>query len=233
MRTRTCVRNDNFIVKLTYLVEILGKLSVFNKSMQGPQMHLLMQKDKVKAFVKKLNLWKANLQKNNLDMFPLLNSCTRVNVEANKNLFVEHLNGLLLHFSNYFDDLDFTKDAWIQNPFIDEEDDDEFGLTIIEKEQLIELSCDTALKQRFQNVSLVQFWLNLNSEYNALSSKALKILLPFATSYLCETGFSALAAMKSKYRARLIVKKELRVAISSITPRFNSLCANRHAHPSH
>ena len=104
-------RDDNFIVKLTYLVEIFGKLSVFNKSMQGPQMHLLVQKDKVKAFVKKLNLWKANLQKNNLDMFPLLNSCTRVNVEANKNLFVEHLNGLLLHFSNYFDDLDFTKDA--------------------------------------------------------------------------------------------------------------------------
>ena len=118
------------------------------------------------------------------------------------------MNGLLLHFSNYFDDLDFTKDAWIQNPFIDEKDD-EFGLAIIEKEQLTELSCDTALKQRFQNVSLVQFWLNLNSEYNALSSKALKVLLPFATSYLCKTGFSALAAMKSKYRARLIAEKEL------------------------
>ena len=123
---------------------------------------------------------------------------------------------MLLHFSNYFDDLDFTKDAWIQNPFIDEEDD-EFGLTIIEKKQLIESSCDTtALKQRFQNVSLVQFWLNLNSEYNALSRKALKALLPFATSYLCEIRFSALAAMKSKYRARLIVEKELRVAISSL-----------------
>ena len=143
------------------------------------------------------------------------------------------MNRLLFHFSNYFDDLDFTKDAWIQNPFIDEEDDDEFGLSIIEKEQLIELSCDTAWKQGFQNVSLVQFWLNLNSEYNALSSKALKILLPFAPSYLCETGFSALAAMKTKYRARLIVEKELRVAISSIIPRFISLCANRHVHPSH
>ena len=74
---------------------------------------LLIQKDKVKALVKKLNLWKANLQKSNLDMFPLLNWCTRVNVEANKNLFVKLLNGLLLHFSNYFDDPDFTKDAWI------------------------------------------------------------------------------------------------------------------------
>ena len=38
--------------------------------------------------------------------------------------FVEHLNGLLIFFSNYFDNLDFAKFAWIQNPFIDEEDDD-------------------------------------------------------------------------------------------------------------
>ncbi|KAG8231588.1 hypothetical protein J437_LFUL012280, partial [Ladona fulva] len=186
-------RDDNFIVKLTYLVDIFEKLSVLNKSMQEPQMHLLIQKDKVKAFIKKVELWKSNLQKNKIDMFPH-------NIEANKNLFVEHLNGLLLQFLNYFGDLDFTKFAWIENPFIDEEDD-EFGLTSIEKEKLIELSCDTTLKHKFQTVSLVQFWLNLHTEYNTLSNKALKVLLPFATSYLCETGFSALAAMKSKYRA--------------------------------
>lgn len=52
-------RGDNFIIKLTYLVEIFGKLSVLNKSMQGPQMHLLIQKDKVKAFIKK---WRCGRQ---------------------------------------------------------------------------------------------------------------------------------------------------------------------------
>ena len=62
-------RDDNFIVKLTYLDEIFGKLSVFNKSMQGPQMHLLLQKDKVKSFVKKLDLWKSKLQKKRLACF--------------------------------------------------------------------------------------------------------------------------------------------------------------------
>ena len=80
-------------------------------------------------------------------MLPLLHSCTRVNVEANKNLFVENLNELLLYFSNCVDDLDFTKFTWIQNPFIDKEDD-EFGLTSIETEQLIELFCDTSLKNK-------------------------------------------------------------------------------------
>ena len=143
---------------------------------------------------------------------------------------MEHLNGLLLHFSNYFNDLDFTKFVWIQNPFIDKEDDG-FELTSIEKKQLIELSCDTSLKQRFQNVSLVQFWLNLNSKYNNLSNKALKVLLLFATSYLCLTGFSALAAMKLKYRAQLVVEKELRVAISSIMPRLTAFAPiGKHIH---
>ena len=41
--------------------------------------------------------------------------------------------------------------------------------------------------------------MNLHTEYSSLSNKALKVLLPFATSYLCKTEFSDLAAMKSKY----------------------------------
>nr|XP_015923800.2 zinc finger BED domain-containing protein 5-like [Parasteatoda tepidariorum] len=91
-------RDDNFIVKLTYLVDISEKLSVLNKSRQGQQMHLLIQKDKVRAFIKKVELWKSNLQNNKIDKFPRLNLCSRDNIEANKNLFVEHLNGLLLQF---------------------------------------------------------------------------------------------------------------------------------------
>ena len=97
---------------------------------------------------------------------------------------------------------------------------DEFELTSIEKKNLIELSCDTSLKQKFQNVSLIQFWLDIKSEYNVLTNKALKVLLPFATSYLCKTDFSALAAIKSKYRVRLVVEKELRVTISSIIKKY-------------
>jgi len=226
-------RDENFIIKLAYLVDIFGKLSILNKSMQGPLIHSLIQKDKVNAFIKKIELWKSNLQKNKFDMFPLLNDlCSTGTIETTKHLFSEHLDGLVMYFSHYFDDLDFTKFGWIQNPFVDEQDG-EFGLTTIEKEKLIELSCDTSLKKIFQKETLVTFWLNRSEEYNTLSSKAMQVLLPFVTSYLCETGFSALAVMKSKYRARLFVEKELRVALSSIKPRFDKLCANKQAHPSH
>ena len=80
-----------------------------------------------------MELWKSNLQKNNIDMFPLLKVCATVNIEENKYLFVEHLNTLLIQFSSYFRDIDLTKFAWVQNLFI-EEKDVEFELTIIERE---------------------------------------------------------------------------------------------------
>lgn len=154
------------------------------------------------------------------------------NIEASKNLFHELLDGLALYFLNYFKDLDFSKLMWVQNPF-NYNEENEFELTTIEKEKLIELSCDSSLKQKFQNETPVQFWINLSGEYESLYCKAMQVLLPFVTSYLCETGFSALAAMKTKYRARLIVEKELRVALSTLPPRFEKNCANKQQHPSH
>lgn len=59
------------------------------------------------------------------------------------------------------------------------------------------------------------------------------ILIPFATSYLCETGFSAVAALKTKYRSQLNIEQELRVAVSSFKPRFEKMCTAKRAHCSH
>lgn len=46
-------KNNIFIVKLAYLVEIFGKLSSLNKSMQGSNMHPFIQNDKVTDCIKK------------------------------------------------------------------------------------------------------------------------------------------------------------------------------------
>ena len=147
-------------------------------------------------------------------------------------LIIEHLENLEKGFDHYFKDLNFQKFAWVQNPFIDDAENI-YELTTLEREQFIEISCDTSLKQKFETEPLHQLWLQMTEEYKSLSSKAALVFLPFVTSYLCETGFSALAALKSKYRARLAVEKELRVAVSSLTPRFEKLCASKQSHVSH
>ena len=54
------------------------------------------------------------------------------------------------------------------------------------------------MKIEFNQKPLTDFWIGLRSEYPALTNRAVKTLKPFATTYLCESGFSALTSMKTK-----------------------------------
>jgi len=85
------------------------------------------------------------------------------------------------------------------------------NLSTEDKEALIELSCDSSLQTEFKNTGLCEFWLNRESEYNFLSTKAVKFLLPFTSTYLCETGFSAALAFKNKYRTKLNLEPDLKI----------------------
>lgn len=75
-----------------------------------------------------------------------------------------------------------------------------------EQESLIEIATNGGLKMEFNQKPLPDFWIALCTEYPALANRAMKTFMPFATTYLCETGFSALASLKTKYRHRLCVK---------------------------
>ena len=72
--------------------------------------------------------------------------------------------------------------------------------------------------------TLSEFWLGVEREYQLIGQRAVHILLPFATSYLCEIGFSAVATLKTRYRSRLNIEYDLRVALSSMQPRFEKMC---------
>ena len=57
-----------------------------------------------------------------------------------------------------------------------------------------------------------------------IAKKALKILLQFSTSYLCEFGFSALTNIQIKKRSRLLnVEDNMRVALSFLRPNINEI----------
>ncbi|GFV49345.1 zinc finger BED domain-containing protein 5 [Trichonephila clavipes] len=107
------------------------------------------------------------------------------------------------------------------------------GLSTTEEESFIDFTSSGEIKRQFCNKTLFQFWAEVDDEFSELKTKAFRILLPFSTSYLCETGFSAVAALKTKYRSQLNIEKELRVSISNIKPSFENLCSARQAHGSH
>ena len=66
-----------------------------------------------------------------------------------------------------------------------------------------------------------------------LHNKALVTLLPFPTSYLREAGFSTMATCKTKARNRLNISSTMRVALSTIIPRWHQLVEIMQAQGSH
>jgi hypothetical protein len=105
-------------------------------------------------------------------------------------------------------------------------------LSLTAQEKLAELSSDRTLQLVFRNKDKCDFWLTVKYEYPELE---INVLLPFATSYLCESAFSVLMYIKSRYCTHLAnVKNDLRAALLDIKPRFNLLCSKmQQAHPSH
>jgi hypothetical protein len=103
-----------------------------------------------------------------------------------------------------------------------------------QEEKLTELQCDRTLKMKLNGVTLDVFWISVRKEYPANSSKAVKILLQFSTSYLCEQAFSCLTNIKSKDRNRpLSVEEELRIFLSKSRPGIQNLCKKKPAQVSH
>ena len=70
-------------------------------------------------------------------------------------------------------------------------------------EDLIDMRNNTGIKMEFSDDSLENFWASQLETYPVLAKKALTVLVPFATTYLCETGFSCLVHIKTKSRNRL------------------------------
>jgi zinc finger BED domain-containing protein 5/7/8/9 len=76
-------------------------------------------------------------------------------------------------------------------------------------------------------------WLKRIAEYGLIADRALKFLIPFSTSYLCETGFFAMLSIKNKYRSKLELEPDLRLKLSLIKPDIEDLSKYKQAQCSH
>jgi hypothetical protein len=92
-----------------------------------------------------------------------------------------------------------------------------------------------SLKLPFNRRKLTQFWLSVQQMCPTLSTEALKVLLPFSSSYICEVGVSAMVGMKTKFRNKLQLSNSLRRKITRIDVPVNAVInSNRkQAHQPH
>ena len=121
---------------------------------------------------------------------------------------MQYLSNLEFKFKKYFPE-NLSSIVWIRDPFAQPTPS---SFVEQEKKDYLDLTCDNSLKRKFNLVNPTNFWMSLNYEDRALTKKALRMIILFATSYLCKAGFSAMTVIKSKYRSRINVEREMRIA---------------------
>jgi hypothetical protein len=138
--------------------------------------------------IKNLESWARHLSKRNFDssqnLKTFLESADEVLSNEVLEFFIQHLQALRYSFREYFPPRDESKN-WIKVSF-NVEIHKLMGLTAAEENVLIEISTDSALKLQFKENSLANFWLHARTDYSELSYKALKVLIPFPTTYVSE-----------------------------------------------
>ncbi|XP_068246863.1 zinc finger BED domain-containing protein 5-like [Palaemon carinicauda] len=181
----------------------------------------------------KLDLWKCRIQQGNAASFRNLDSgLAHGNLDPElKILIITHLSSLKAEFTKYFPDIDDMRESWkfIRNPF-----QCEFANVAEEiQEEFLELKFNSTAKDEFNDLDLETFWIIYHSVYPLISHQALRVLTMFGSTYLCETAFSTLTAIKTKYRNRLDVEDDLRCALSNIKPRIQDLVSKKQCQVSH
>lgn len=186
--------DQNKMCLLAYVTNIFGKLNELNMGMQGQNKHIMQMSDRVNGFRGKLAFWRDNLSKGNCAPFPQLCKFLTDNSIVDQSptqRMTDHLKSLEEHFTTYFRGLDMSQFDWVIDPTI--------YCDAGSVDLLIELSCDQMLQRLHSRVSVEEFWFGTRGDYPEVALCALKLMVPFTSTYLCEAGFSALVCMKSKY----------------------------------
>ena len=229
--------NDtDFELRLSFLVDIFGELNKLNKTLQGRNTNRMKDYDAVSAFMAKLKLWSRRIAAGVAASFATLDCALANNqVEFNGSLKSDVQSSLqLLHdeFLLYYPDIkdrDLPEWRMTRNPFF--VDPDTVPLSI--QEELIDLTSNSNARDDHEQMSIESFWVKYAQSYRAVGGVALKILLPFSSTYLCESGFSSLVFIKNKYRNRLDCESDMICALSAIEPQFEYLARSKQTHSSH
>ena len=122
-------------------------------------------------------------------------------------IITEHLEQLIKKLEHYYDDAitPTNKQDWMIDPFAFSNLPD---LSLRVEEELMEMTAEASncisfesFKKKHPNLQAnIYFGVSIYPVYPTMSKFVVKQLIPFATTYLCEAGFSAMSVLKSKHR---------------------------------
>ncbi|KAI5622808.1 general transcription factor II-I repeat domain-containing protein 2-like [Silurus asotus] len=204
-----------WIMDLAFLVDMLCHLDRLNLTLQGKLKMLPDLVQSVFAFVNKLKLFKAHIQKGDLTHFPTLlkasGQVTSATLNKQRTRYATLVENLHESFVTRFCDLQLNRPQ----------------ITLCEEDQL-----KPALRE-----GTIEFWKSVPIEkYPNVKQAALKILSMFGSTYVCESVFSTLKHVKSKHRSVLTdnhVKELLRVATTEYEADLKGIVQDKECRKSH
>ncbi|XP_066983798.1 zinc finger BED domain-containing protein 5-like [Macrobrachium rosenbergii] len=192
-----------------YLSDIIEKLNVLSKELQGNDSTLLYCKEAITALKGKLKLFWLNHGRREFAQFPSLTVISTELLDDDLTVYVDHLKQLYNDVETRFSDLlQMTVPHWFVDPFIA----DASEVDVILQESFIELQNNTTTQARFKRGGHQKLSMNQDvyKKYPLLRKDVKLLLLAFPTSYLVETGFSRVMHLLSKTRNRLDIEKKRR-----------------------
>ena len=147
----------------------------------------------------------------------------------------EHLEQLTKKLKQHYDDAitPTNKQDWMIDPFT-VTNFPELPIRVAKKlmeitaEASNHLSSKSSKKKRSTLSENIYFGVSMCPVYPTMSKFVIKQLIPFATTYLCEAGFSAMSVLKTKHRNWLNVEVDM-----CFRSRFQKLTDNMQEHRSH
>lgn len=239
------LEDNNWVLDLAFLTDITGKLNELNLQLQGKNKTLTEMVSDVNAFKRKLSYQRAQLRRGDLKQFENIAAQPRVKNSNKYDEYADKMDLLQNEFERRFQDILKIEDIilFMSFPFNDENDIQGISLKITEfvdadqtqvENEILKLKSDIFLKSRASSQS--SFWNLLPEEkYPCLWKCAAYLTTFFGSTYLCETTFSTMNAIKTKYRSRLTndhLAACLRIAVSTFEPQYEKLAESMQCHVS-
>ena len=201
---------------LSFSVDIFESVNFFNLTLQRKETNLIHCQEKLSAFNMKLTLWHSKLQNKNFAPFPHLNAFLDENeLDVNEDVLEvvkRPISILAEEIRHYFPDLqDFQKYCrFVNNPFETSVGHQPSQDNLLQ-EQFIDLVNEGNARRLVGEKPCSDFWIEMAQIYPDNLKMALKVLIPFPTTYECESALSALLAIKPKARNWLNAIHDMRL----------------------
>uniref|UniRef100_A0AAR2KEC7 DUF4371 domain-containing protein n=1 Tax=Pygocentrus nattereri TaxID=42514 RepID=A0AAR2KEC7_PYGNA len=181
-----------------FLCDITSHLNQLNLQLQGKNHTIADMYEAVEAFRLKLDLFQRDIQGRKLHFPKLQQHCEKNKMQEDAvmqsfNLSSEILLFLRQPFSVSADG-QWTAEAKRLLPSLDEA-----SLQM----EILEISKSDLLKEQHKDVSVTEFWINMIPQFSQARQIAMLLLTAFPSTYICESSFSSMNIIKTRYSIRV------------------------------